>query len=274
LDRPIGWWLLLLPAWWGIIMGANGLSGVDSDMIYLMAIFWVGAILMRGAGCIINDLWDRDLDKKVERTQLRPLASGEVSIKSAIIFLSALLFVSFLILIQLPVLTIFLGIFSLLLVVFYPLMKRFTWWPQAFLGITFNFGVLMGYNAIKGSISIEAIILYIGGIFWTLGYDTIYALQDTEDDALVGIKSTARLFDTNVHYWLIGFYAAATSILFAILILQGAGFVAYGLLFFIGWYFYWQVKTLEIDNAKNALTRFKINRDVGILICLMLLFAF
>ncbi|MEM7618046.1 MAG: 4-hydroxybenzoate octaprenyltransferase [Pseudomonadota bacterium] len=273
LDRPIGWWLLLLPGWWGIILGTGGLSNVNGHTAYLMLLFFIGAILMRGAGCVINDLWDRDLDKKVERTQTRPLASGEITIRQALYFLSTLLGVSFLILIQMSMLTIYLGLFSMLLVTTYPLMKRFTWWPQAFLGITFNFGVLMGYSAVTGTLSIEAVFLYIAAIAWTLGYDTIYALQDKDDDALIGIKSTARLFADNTQKWVTIFYLATIFILWAALILINAAIWSYLFLFFAGLYFYWQVQTLKLNDAANALERFKINRDVGLIICFIFLFA-
>jgi len=272
IDRPIGWWLLLLPSWWGIILGAGGLSGIDNQIIFFMGLFLIGAILMRGAGCIINDLWDRDLDKKVERTKSRPLASGEVSIKGAVSFVLILLLMGLFILLFFPRLTVALGSFSIILVIAYPLMKRFTWWPQAFLGITFNFGALMGYSAVTGELSGIAILMYIAGIFWTLGYDTIYAIQDQEDDALVGIKSTARLFGHHVRAWITVFYSAVILILLASLILIKASIGAYLFLLLVGFYFYWQVKTLKTEESKNALRRFKINRDVGILICFMLLF--
>lgn len=272
LDRPIGWWLLLLPSWWGIILGAQGISGIDLQIIMTLALFWVGAIIMRGAGCVINDLWDKDLDTKVERTKTRPLASGAVTTSNATIFTLALLLIGLFILLFFRPLTIFLGVFSLGLVIAYPLMKRFTWWPQAFLGITFNFGVLMGYSAITGELSFIAVLLYVAGICWTLGYDTIYALQDKEDDALVGIKSTARLFESNVNRWITGFYIGAVFVLWAALIFLNAGIVAYVFLFLTALYLYWQLHTLETADAKNALERFKSNRDVGILICLMLLF--
>lgn len=272
LDRPIGWWLLLLPSWWGIILGAQGISGIDLQIIMTLGLFWVGAIIMRGAGCVINDLWDKDLDTKVERTKTRPLASGAVTTSNATIFTLALLLIGLFILLFFRPLTIFLGVFSLGLVIAYPLMKRFTWWPQAFLGITFNFGVLMGYSAITGELSFIAVLLYVAGICWTLGYDTIYALQDKEDDALVGIKSTARLFGSNVNRWIMGFYIGVVFVLWVALIFLNAGIVAYVFLFLTALYLYWQLDTLETADAKNALERFKSNRDVGILICLMLLF--
>lgn len=273
LDRPIGWWLLLLPGWWGIILGSGGIHHVNGHTAYLMILFFIGAVLMRGAGCVINDLWDRDLDKKVERTQTRPLASGEVTLRQAAYFLVALLGLSFLILIQMSMMTIYLGIFSMLLVITYPLMKRFTWWPQAFLGITFNFGVLMGYSAVTGTLSIDSILLYMAAIAWTLGYDTIYALQDKEDDELIGIKSTARLFAENTQKWVTVFYLATIFILWAALILMNAAIWSYLFLFFAGLYFYWQVQTLKLEDAVNALERFKINRDVGLIICFIFLFA-
>jgi 4-hydroxybenzoate polyprenyltransferase len=179
LDRPIGWWLLLLPGWWAIALaggGVQGLSGWDWTMLVL---FFFGAIIMRGAGCIVNDLWDRDLDAKVERTKARPLASGEVQIWQACAFLAVLLFLGLLILLATDSAVAFwLGLLSLSFIVAYPYMKRITWWPQAFLGLTFNFGVPMGWAAATGFLSWPALFLYAGAFFWTLGYDTIYAHQD------------------------------------------------------------------------------------------------
>jgi len=272
LDRPIGWWLLLLPGWWGIILGAGGFANIDAQVVIYMGLFWVGAIVMRGAGCVINDLWDSELDKQVERTKQRPFASGEVTLGQGLYFVLVLLVIGLFILFFFPPSTILLGAFSVLLVIAYPLMKRFTWWPQAFLGITFNFGALMGYSAMTGDVGLMACLIYVAGIFWTLGYDTIYALQDTEDDALVGIKSTARLFGENIHKWVMGFYIAVVFILWAVLILLNAGIFAYLFLSLTALYLYWQVNTLDGSDSKNALMRFKTNRDVGILICLMLLF--
>jgi len=171
LDRPIGWWLLVLPAWWGIVLGANGVQGMVGSDFRLMITFLFGAIIMRGAGCVINDLWDRELDKQVERTKNRPLASGAISVIEASIFLFFLLFFGFIILLMTSGVAIKLGFLVMILVVAYPVMKRITWWPQAFLGITFNFGALMGWGAATHDLRWEAFALYAAAFFWTLGYD-------------------------------------------------------------------------------------------------------
>ncbi len=273
LDRPIGWWLLLLPSLWGIALAVDNPLNFKMDHLYLMILFFIGAILMRGAGCIINDLWDRDLDKRVVRTQFRPIASGEISIRKAIICLSILLMFSFLILIQLPIITIFLGLFAVVLIITYPLMKRIIWWPQAFLGVTFNFGVLMGFSAVSQSLSIQAFALYIAAIFWTLGYDTIYALQDKEDDALVGIKSTARLFGKNVKKAVQVFYIISFMFLMTTLFLTQASWWAYLLMLLTVFYFARQVQDIDINNPQIALDIFKSNRDLGILIFLVFIVA-
>lgn len=207
LDRPIGTWLLLFPAWWSILLSSHALS--IEITLKTMILFALGAVLMRGAGCVINDLWDRDFDRLVERTKLRPLACGTVSPRSAMIFLCGLLVVSLGILVQFNLVTIMLGAVSLIPVILYPLAKRVTWYPQFILGLTFNIGAIMGASAITGTIPLYAIFLYIGGIFWTLGYDTIYAQQDIEDDAVIGVKSTAQKLSKHLKSWVGGFYAAA-----------------------------------------------------------------
>jgi 4-hydroxybenzoate polyprenyltransferase len=221
LDRPVGIWLLLLPSLWGISLASGGLANFNIQTLYVIALFIIGAITMRGAGCVINDLWDRDLDKLVERTKNRPLASGALSVKQGILFLATLLLIGFVILLQFNTTTIILGIITLPLITTYPLMKRITWWPQLFLGLTFNFGALMGWSAITGHIDTPAILMYIGGLFWTIAYDTIYAHQDKEDDAMAGIKSTARLFSTNSKKWVSGFFIAALILFTATLMTNG-----------------------------------------------------
>lgn len=273
LDRPIGWWLLLLPSLWGIALAMNGALNLRVEYFYLILLFFIGAILMRGAGCIINDLWDRDLDKQVARTQSRPIANGEVSLRKAFIFLTAILTISFLILIQLPILTVMLGLFAVLLVILYPLMKRITWWPQAFLGITFNFGALMGFSAVTQTLSIQTFTLYAAGIFWTLGYDTIYALQDKEDDALVGIKSTARLFGNNVKKAVGIFYAVSFILLITTLFLVNAPWWAYLFMFLTIFFFVRQIQNIDINNPQIALDIFKSNRNLGILIFFIFMMA-
>ena len=270
LDRPVGWWLLLLPGWWGIMLGVGGLDGMTGQAWLFALYFLIGAILMRGAGCIINDLWDRDLDKKVKRTQNRPIASGVISVKHGVIFLFSLCAISLLILLQMPFLTIVMGVLSLLLVGTYPLMKRITYWPQLFLGITFNIGILMGYASIAGELTIPVFCLYLSAIFWTLGYDTIYALQDKEDDIFAGIKSTALLFRHHVKKAIIGFYSMAIFLIVVLLLLVDSTIVSYILLLLPITHFYWQIKTLNVSNPQNALKRFQSNRMAGLLILTVL----
>ena len=268
LDRPIGWWLLLLPSWWGILLASGG--AITARTVFLMAIFWAGAILMRGAGCVINDLWDRDLDRKVARTAARPLASGVIKTEDALIFLILLLLSGLGILILLPFSTILLGMLSLPLIVAYPLMKRLIWWPQAFLGLTFNFGVLMGYTAVNGALDLSVLVLYVAAIFWTLGYDTVYAHQDKEDDKVAGIKSTALLFGAYSRAAVFGFYAAAYLLLVGAMMMAGAGWV--GLLIslsaaFLGGY---HLSRWDPDSQSSSLAMFRCNREIGLLVVLAL----
>lgn len=266
LDRPIGTWLLLLPGWWGIWMAAEfhvgSLSGYGA---YIACLFGIGAIMMRGAGCIINDLTDRDLDKRVERTAARPLASGAVKPFEAAALLALLMFLSLIILVQMSGLTIMLGFLSVAFIVAYPWMKRITWWPQAFLGLTFNFGALMGWAAIAQELALPALILYMGGIFWTIGYDTIYAHQDKEDDAIVGIRSTALLFGKNSRLIVTGFYVLAAACFslsatmtynsLSILLLCGPSYLV----------LFWQVLSWKPNDERSSLKMFRANRDFGLL---------
>jgi len=269
LDRPIGTWLLLLPGWWAILL-TGGLGAWKA-----MILFALGAVIMRGAGCAVNDLWDRDLDKQVERTKTRPLANGDISIKQAITFVSVLLLLGLVILLQFNILTITIGCISILFIITYPLMKRITWWPQAFLGLTFNFGALMGWTAITGDLPWQAWALYASGFFWTLGYDTIYAMQDREDDMMIGIKSSARYlterYKGHISIPLYIFYGSH----FILLLFACAnevyaiGGLLVGLLPFL--HLRWQIKTLDISAPENALNRFKSNRDYGLIICALII---
>ncbi len=274
LDRPVGWWLLLLPGLWGIMLGANGVQGIHAQAghgdVRLMIYFFLGAVMMRGAGCIINDILDRDLDKQVERTSKRPIAAGIINIPQAVILLACLLFVSFIILLQTSGITIMLGILSLGLIGSYPLMKRITWWPQAFLGITFNFGALMGWSAATHDLRFEAVALYIGAFFWTLGYDTIYAHQDKDDDEIVGIKSTARLFGDNSKFWVSIFYALSMVFIILSCLIAGAGLVTLALLILPAMHFMKQLRYWDIYDPESSLDIFKSNKIFGI----MVLFAF
>lgn len=266
LDRPIGWWLLLLPGWWSIILGASQLEEAGGDVIRLMIYFFIGAVLMRGAGCIINDIWDRDLDKQVERTANRPLASGQVNLFQACVLLFFLLFTSFIILLQTSFVTIGLGFLSLFFIATYPYMKRITWWPQAFLGVTFNFGALMGWGAITHSLGLAPFLLYIGAFFWTMGYDTIYAHQDKEDDALVGIKSTARLFGDHSKIWVSVFYALALVLITLSVFVAGASIIWLSIFALPAMHVIWQIAQWDMDEAQSSLHIFKSNRDFGLMI--------
>lgn len=273
LDRPVGWWLLLLPAWWAMSLAAGGVTGLSGWDWYLVILFFFGAIIMRGAGCVINDLWDRDLDAMVERTKVRPLASGAVKTWQAVALLFLLLFLGLLILVQTSALAFWLGMAAMILVVAYPYMKRITWWPQAFLGITFNFGVLIGWAALTNEMSFAATLLYAGAFFWTLGYDTIYAHQDRDDDQMAGIKSTALLFGERSKKWVGGFYAASWSLIALAAFIGGAGTLSLGLLVLPGVHLLLQVLLWKIDSPASALRWFKSNRDCGLLFLLAFLCA-
>ena len=266
LDRPIGWWLLLLPGWWAIQLAGGGVNGMDWYGWYLMLLFFIGAVVMRGAGCIVNDLWDRDLDAQVERTRARPLASGTVKPWQAASFLFFLLFFGLIILVQMPAPTIWLGILSLVFIAAYPYMKRITWWPQAFLGLTFNFGALMGWTAVTGgSFEFGTILMYAGAFFWTLGYDTIYAHQDREDDQMVGIKSTALLFGERSKKWVGIFYAASWTLLAGCVFLSTKDILSQGLILLPGIHMLLQVLLWNPDSQSSSLRWFKSNRDCGLL---------
>ena len=257
-DRPIGTWLLLFPCWWGLALASPGLPPAS-----FLLLFAIGAFVMRGAGCTYNDIVDRDFDGRVARTADRPIPSGAVTLRGAIAFLLAQLLAGLAILLAFDATTIALGVASLVLVFTYPLMKRVTWWPQFFLGLTFNWGVLMGWTAVAGALGMPALLLYAGGVAWTLGYDTIYAHQDKEDDALVGVKSSARRLGDRTRPALFAFYAAAAA-------LFGAAGHAAGL----SWPFWvalaaataqmaWQAWRVDTDQPGDCLAKFRSNRLVG-----------
>lgn len=265
LDRPIGWWLLLLPGWSSIALAAGGLDGMNGYDFYLLALFLIGAIVMRGAGCVVNDLWDRDFDAQVERTRDRPLASGAVKIWQAAILLFTLCFIGLIILVQTSSVTIWLGFASIAFIVAYPYMKRITWWPQAFLGLTFNFGALMGWSAVTGALGWEPVLLYTGAFFWTLGYDTIYAHQDKDDDQMIGIKSTALLFGDRSKK-MVGICYGASWLLIAITaFLANASVLSLGLLVLPGLHMALQILTWNMDSQPNSLKTFKSNQICGLL---------
>jgi 4-hydroxybenzoate polyprenyltransferase len=261
LDRPIGTWLLLFPCWWSTALATEGWPS-----LWWMALFGIGALVMRGAGCTVNDILDRDFDGKVERTRHRPIPSGQVTTKQALAFLVLQLFLGLLVLLQFPWAAIGLGVLSLVLVFTYPLMKRITWWPQFFLGLAFNWGALMGWTAVHGSLGWPAVILYVAGIAWTLGYDTIYAHQDKSDDALIGVKSSARCLGAASRPWVGGFYAVTVAGLVA------AGFAAdLHPIFLVGvaaaaLQMGWQIARWRIDDPADCLVMFKSNRWTGWLV--------
>jgi 4-hydroxybenzoate polyprenyltransferase len=274
LDRPIGSWLLLLPCWWSVALAAIADGSLGPSLNHI-ALFFVGAFAMRGAGCTWNDIVDRDLDASVERTRSRPIPSGQVSVKRAFGFLALQALAGFLVLISFNSFTIALGIASLAIVAVYPFMKRITYWPQIVLGLAFSWGALMGWAAAFGRLDSPAVLLYAGAIAWVIGYDTIYAHQDREDDALIGIKSTALLFGRRTKRMLSLFYGLAVMLIGAAGFVAGAGLVfAVGLLAFAG-HLAWQVARLDIDDPDLCLAVFKSDRDAGlILFAGMLLDAF
>lgn len=258
LDRPIGTWLLLFPCWWSIALAGQGWPDWR-----LMALFAVGSLVMRGAGCTINDIADHKFDAMVERTRARPIPSGAVSLKRAWAFLGLQLLVGLAILVQLSHFAIGLGVASLLLVFPYPLMKRITWWPQAWLGLTFNWGAVMGWAAVTNGLDLPAVLLYAAGILWTLGYDTIYAHQDKEDDALIGVKSTALRLGDATPRWLTGFYTGTVLLIAAAGWMAGLGWAFYPLLGAAALQLAWQVFHGDIDNSVDCLSKFKSNRWFG-----------
>jgi 4-hydroxybenzoate polyprenyltransferase len=258
LHQPAGIWLLLWPCWWSI-----ALASVSMPPLRLLALFGLGAVVMRGAGCIINDIADREFDKQVERTRARPLASGEVSLQEAFMLLAVLLCVALIIALQMNNHVLALAACSLVLVVTYPFMKRITWWPQAFLGLTFNWGALLGWAAVKGTLGLPALALYAGGIFWTLGYDTIYAHQDKKDDELVGIKSTALRLGAGSQKWIVGFYTVAITCYII------AGMLAHsGIVYLLGItcaaaHLFYQARYTDLNDPVQCMRTFRSNTMVG-----------
>ncbi len=264
-DRPIGVWLLLWPCWWSTALASLS-QGAAFPNLWHLFLFAIGAIVMRAAGCAYNDIVDRDYDARVARTKSRPIPSGQITLLQAQIFMVLCCLVGLLVLMQFNSFTIGLGIASLALIAIYPFMKRFTSWPQVVLGFVFSWGALMGWAAHFGRLDWPSICLYGAAIAWTIGYDTIYAHQDKEDDALLGLGSTALSFGDETRFWLIGFYILTILALTAAGLLAGAGIV-----FLIGMsvaatQFAWQVTTLDINDSTNCLKRFRSNRDVGIIV--------
>ena len=265
LDRPIGSWLLLLPCWWSAALAA-GLAHDLSRLPTVIALFFVGAFAMRGAGCTWNDITDRDLDAMVERTRSRPIPAGQVSVAQAFVFLVVQALIGLAVLLQFNRLAVATGIASLAIVAVYPFMKRVTWWPQVVLGLAFSWGALMGFAVILGRIDAASLVLYAGSIAWVIGDDTIYAHQDAEDDALIGVKSTARLFGQRTHQALVAFYALAVALIGCAIWLAGGGWPAwFGLVAFAA-HLAWQIARLKIGDPALCLRVFKSNRDAGLLL--------
>jgi len=265
LDRPIGSWLLLMPCWWAAALSAaiaHDLGRLPLDIL----LFFIGAFAMRGAGCTWNDITDRDLDARVERTRSRPIPAGQVSVKQALVFLVLQSLIGLAVLLQFNRFAVVTGIASLVIVAVYPFMKRITWWPQIVLGLAFSWGALMGFAVTFGRLGLTAFVLYAGSIAWVIAYDTIYAHQDIEDDALIGVKSTARLFGERTHQALVVFYGLAVLLIGVALMLAGTGIAAWiGLAAFAA-HLAWQVRNLRIGDSALCLRLFKSNRDAGLLL--------
>jgi 4-hydroxybenzoate polyprenyltransferase len=265
LDRPIGSWLLLLPCWWSSALAAIAAHARAPSLLHIV-LFFIGAFVMRGAGCTWNDIVDRDLDGSVGRTRSRPIPSGQVSVLQAALFLALQALVGFVVLVTFNAFTIALGIASLTIVLIYPFMKRITYWPQIVLGLAFSWGALMGWAGAFGSLGVAPLLLYAGSISWVIGYDTIYAHQDREDDALIGIKSTALLFGPRTKLMLALFYGLAIILIGVAGVAAGAGYVfAIGLLAFAA-HLGWQIVRLDISNPDNCLAVFNSDRDAGLIL--------
>jgi 4-hydroxybenzoate polyprenyltransferase len=265
LERPIGWWLLLLPCWWGLLLVEIAL-GTGPVHWYYAVLFVIGAIVMRGAGCTLNDIADRDFDRAVERTRQRPLASGRIGLKQAFVFLIAQCLVGLVILLQFNWYTVVLGAASLLIVAIYPFMKRITYWPQAVLGLAFNWGAMVGWAAVAESLSLAPLLLFAGGLMWTLAYDTIYAHQDKEDDLLIGVKSTALKFGGKSRGWIGAFFAAAIVLISAAAGVAGAGLPSYLGIMAAAVQALRQAIAFDMNDPAGCLQLFRSNKTLGLLI--------
>lgn len=265
IERPIGWWLLLLPCWWSAALAALAAGRPWADPLHCI-LFLIGAVAMRGAGCTYNDIVDRDLDTKVERTRGRPLPSGQVSLKGAVAFLILQCLVGLAVLLQFNGFAIATGFASLGIVALYPFMKRFFWMPQIVLGLAFAWGALMGWAAAFGSLSAPAVALYLGSISWVVGYDTIYALQDIEDDEVVGIKSSARFFGEKVRLGVAACYGLTIVFMVVAFVLADAGPIAFAGLAVFALHLGWQVARIDRSDGAGALRLFRSNRDAGLIL--------
>ena len=271
LKRPIGYMLLFWPCAWGLTAGFNFLESKKTFFFYII-LFLLGSILMRSAGCIVNDIIDRNYDKKVQRTKNRPLASGKVSVKTALIYATALCLLAFLVLINFNLLTIFLALISMPLAFTYPLMKRYTYWPQLFLGITFNYGLILGWVSVNNTIDLAPIILYVGAIFWTLGYDTIYGFQDINDDEIIGLKSTSIKFKKNPIIFLnLCYLIFFLSLMFTGFIMEFNKIYFILLIIIFTHLFYIQLKKINFKSSESCLNIFKSNNLLGFLVFFNLL---
>lgn len=276
-DRPIGWQLLMWPCFWSAGLAANAAAAsgawhVPTTIVHLV-LFFIGAVAMRGAGCTWNDLVDHRIDAMVERTRSRPLPSGRVSRRAAFIFIVLQALTGFLVLIQFNAFAIVTGLCSLAVVAFYPFAKRITDWPQFFLGLAFSWGALMGWAGYFGSLALPPVLLYGASIAWTIGYDTIYAHQDTEDDAIIGVRSTARLFGENTKAWLTGFYSLFLVLTASAFALAGTPWLAFAGLALAGLMLFRQIAVLDIRDPAQCLALFKANNRVGAVVFLGLMVA-
>ncbi|PRX08745.1 UNVERIFIED_ORG: 4-hydroxybenzoate polyprenyltransferase [Martelella mediterranea] len=269
-DRPIGWQLLMWPCFWSAAMAAGVTANAGAfrpgQFIAHLFLFWLGAVAMRGAGCTYNDLVDHRIDDKVARTRSRPLPSGRVSRRQAWVFILLQALTGLAVLLSFNLFAILLGFASLAVVAVYPFAKRFTDWPQFFLGLAFSWGALMGWAAVFGTVSLPAVLAYVAAIFWTIGYDTIYAHQDKEDDALIGVRSTARLFGEKTKPWLIAFYSLVLLLLATAFSLAGLGWPAFGGLVVAGAMLFYQIVVLNIDDGDQCKRLFVFNNYVGMVI--------
>lgn len=270
IDRPIGWWLLLLPCWWSSAL-ASHVAGHSLPNFWHLGLLLVGAVVMRGAGSTYNDLVDRDLDQKVERTRNRPMPSGQVSVRGAVVFIVLQCAVGLAVLLSFNGFAIALGFLSLLPVLIYPFMKRVTSWPQAVLGLAFSWGALMGWAVYFSSLSLVPIMLYVGAIFWTMGYDTIYAVQDIDDDAIAGIGSTARMFGARTQLAVAVFYALACTAIASSFIAAKIGWLGFVGLAIFGIHLGWQAIRVDLNDGRLALRLFRSNRDAGLILFLAIL---
>jgi len=266
IKKPIGYMLLFWPCAWGLTLAYDFSNNLKLYLFYLM-LFFFGAVLMRSAGCIVNDIFDRKFDAKVSRTKNRPIASGKVSVITAIIYCVVLCLLALNVLLNFNKFTILIALGSMPLAFSYPLMKRFTYWPQLFLGITFNYGIILGWTSINSSVEILPAIVYLGAIFWTLGYDTIYGFQDLKDDEIIGVKSTSLMFKKNPYRFLYFCYFIFILSLVLLGIVSNMNFFYYFLLILIIFQmFYFQIKKLNIDNEQSCLKIFKSNNFLGLII--------